>query len=115
MRYFLRVRLDDASEWGPPTSYTSRKTRDDDATFNRTVGGLRTHSWDESDAPDANVTIYQFVTTDNPAHPENFIGAYLAGHAMSGGGPDEFPLEQPLEAWRDSYAAWSQLMAVFGP
>lgn len=48
MKYLLRVRMDDASAWGEPTEYSSRRERDKEAAMCRAYGGFRTHSYEES-------------------------------------------------------------------
>lgn len=45
--YVLRVRPDDASPWSEPTYYRKRRERDKDVSFNRAIGGIRTHSYEE--------------------------------------------------------------------
>ena len=45
--YCLRIRPDESQPWGEPNYYRTRKERDDDATVNRCLGGLRTHSYEE--------------------------------------------------------------------
>lgn len=53
--YMLRCRMDDASPWGPPEAYATRKERDSVARINRCLGGIRTHSYEETMATDAEV------------------------------------------------------------
>lgn len=45
--YCLRIRPDDESDWSNPTYYQKRRNRDHDASFNRIIGGIRTHSYEE--------------------------------------------------------------------
>lgn len=45
--YLLRVRDDDQSSWGEPSTYRTRKERDKTAAYCRIIGGLRTHSYEE--------------------------------------------------------------------
>ena len=45
--FVLRTRLDDASDWSQPEYYRTRRERDRDAAISRTLGGIRTHSYEE--------------------------------------------------------------------
>lgn len=45
--YCLRVRPDDNSEWSEPEYYQTRQERDRNASVNRILGGIRTHSYEE--------------------------------------------------------------------
>ena len=50
--YFLRTRLTDDSEWGPPEAFASKRERDEAGSYARILGGLRTHSYEEKMTPD---------------------------------------------------------------
>lgn len=45
--YVLRIRLDESKEWGTPIYYNSRVNRNEAASLNRIIGGLRTWSYQE--------------------------------------------------------------------
>ena len=45
--YVLRIRLDESQEWGQPIYYISRVNRNEAASTNRIIGGLRTWSYEE--------------------------------------------------------------------
>lgn len=45
--YGLRIRLTDADPWGETGWYRTAKKRNDTASMNRIIGGLRTWSFDE--------------------------------------------------------------------
>lgn len=46
MRFALRVRMDDASEWGEWELFPTMRARDKAAMYARIIGGLRVHSAD---------------------------------------------------------------------
>lgn len=50
--FALRIRYDDQSPWGPPAFYRTRRERDKVAAFNRILGGIRTHSYEEKRVPE---------------------------------------------------------------
>lgn len=50
--YVLRVRPDDDSPWSEPAYYRTRKQRDRNASMNRVLGGIRTHSYEEKKTPE---------------------------------------------------------------
>ena len=50
--YVLRVRLSDEESWGEPEYYRTREERDKTERFNRVLGGVRTHSYEEKKTPE---------------------------------------------------------------
>lgn len=50
--YALRVRPDDESPWSEPFYFRTRRQRDRDASLNRVIGGIRTHSYEEKKTPE---------------------------------------------------------------
>lgn len=48
--HVLRIRRDDDSPWSEPEYFDSKRERDKVAAFNRVLGGIRTHSYQESKA-----------------------------------------------------------------
>lgn len=56
--YCLRSRLDDASEWGEPEYYSTRKKRDRVSAMARIIGGARIHSYEEKKTPDEIAEIF---------------------------------------------------------
>lgn len=50
--YVLRVRSNDDEPWGPSEYYQRRKDRDEAASTNRILGGIRTHSYKEKKTPE---------------------------------------------------------------
>lgn len=49
--YCLTIRLNDDVPWGETEYYRTRKERDHDERYNRCLGGLRTHSFQEKKTP----------------------------------------------------------------
>ena len=47
MKYMLRCRRDDNSDWCEPEEFPTRRARDMAGSFARIIGGLRTHSYEE--------------------------------------------------------------------
>ena len=45
--YVLRMRINESEAWGEPIYYTSKRQRDKNASFNRILLGMRTHSYKE--------------------------------------------------------------------
>jgi len=45
--YVLRTRASDEDSWSDPEYYRTRKERDETERFNRVLGGIRTHSYQE--------------------------------------------------------------------
>lgn len=45
--YVLRIRYTDSEPWGAPGYYRKKKDRDYDEKFNRCLGGVRTHAYEE--------------------------------------------------------------------
>jgi hypothetical protein len=45
--YVLRIHLDESKEWGKPIYYNYRVKRNEAASLNRIIGGLRTWSYQE--------------------------------------------------------------------
>ena len=45
--YVLKVKPDDDSPWSDPGYYRTRKERDETASMNRVLGGIRTYSYKE--------------------------------------------------------------------
>ena len=58
MRFAVRVRFDDESEWGPWTLFLTKAARDKAAAAARIVGGFRTHSADLTKREVENVERY---------------------------------------------------------
>lgn len=50
--YCLKVRNDESEPWSEPGYYRRRKERDESAMFNRCLGGIRTHSYEEKKTED---------------------------------------------------------------
>ena len=45
--YALRIRDNDASDWGEPDYYPTKKARDTAEQYCRIIGGIRTYSYEE--------------------------------------------------------------------
>lgn len=48
--HVLRTREDDKSDWSQPEYYPTKRERDGEASLCRILGGIRTHSYQESSA-----------------------------------------------------------------
>lgn len=57
--YCLRIRPNDQSEWSEPTYYEKRKFRDLDEKFNRCLGGIRTHSYEEQKTAEEATALFE--------------------------------------------------------
>lgn len=50
MAFMLRTRLNDEDEWSEPQAFRTRRERDKAGSFARIIGGIRTHSYEETRA-----------------------------------------------------------------